>query len=76
MNTNEETLPMPDGLTEIRRQLLWDRIREINTTMPEEMFQAFKAMPVSQWIKAWIEAGLDATEEDLAEVHKMLWPAQ
>ena len=58
----------------IRKQLLWDKIREIQSRMPEDMFQEMKAMPISKWAQTWIEAGLNASMEDLTMVHGILWP--
>lgn len=77
MEQNEGRLSMKsDSLDNIRIQLLWDKIRNLNTRMPEEMYQRMKAMPLEEWIETLQAAGLPNSAEDLTIVHDMLWPRQ
>lgn len=70
-------LPMGGSIEDIRRDLLWDQIRTINTNMPEDMFQEMKALPIADWVQTWFDA-FEGTvsKEDLTAVHGMLWPAK
>ena len=75
MNNNEGRLSMAgDNLDEIRRDLLWDKIRTINSEMDEATFQDMRDMPIDEWVQVWMKAGINATPEDLRIVHEMLWP--
>jgi len=65
-----------DNLANIRLQLLWDKIRNLNTHAPEELYQRMKNMSVREWIDLLHDAGLAASDEDLTIVHGWLWPAQ
>jgi hypothetical protein len=65
-----------DNLKNIRLQLLWDKVRSLNTNIPEEMYQRMKALSVKEWIDLLHTAGLAASDEDLATVHDWLWPVQ
>ena len=63
-----------DNLKNIRQQLLYDKIRGMNTFMNDDVFQVMKDLSAADWADAWLVAGLTTTYEDLIAVHDLLWP--